>query len=151
VLEFPLHLLSNQPASKLHSQYDHAPHSRKLKISDREPIRIHPIDAASRNIEHGMIVRVFNARGSCLAGVVLSDAVIPGVVQMATGAWLDLAFGDGDGPPLDKHGNANVLTRDVGTSEIAQGSTANSCLVQIERYVGVLPMTTCFEPPEIIK
>ncbi|MGN5477555.1 hypothetical protein ACTMU2_13700 [Cupriavidus basilensis] len=40
VLEFPLHLLSNQPASKLHSQYDHAPHSRKLKISDREPIRI---------------------------------------------------------------------------------------------------------------
>ncbi|QYY29549.1 molybdopterin-dependent oxidoreductase [Cupriavidus pinatubonensis] len=151
VLEFPLHLLSNQPASKLHSQYDHAPHSRKLKISDREPIRIHPIDASSRNIEHGMIVRVFNARGSCLAGVVVSDDVIPGVVQMATGAWLDLAFGDGDGPPLDKHGNPNVLTRDVGTSEIAQGSAANSCLVQIERYAGVLPTTTCFEPPEIVR
>ncbi|MBP0638994.1 molybdopterin-dependent oxidoreductase [Cupriavidus sp. AcVe19-6a] len=150
VLEFPLHLLSNQPTSKLHSQYDHAPHSRKLKIADREPIRIHPIDAASRNIETGMIVRVFNARGSCLAGAVVSDAVIPGVVQMATGAWLDLDFDDGDGPPLDKHGNANVLTRDVGTSEIAQGSTANSCLVQLERYAGVLPATTCFEPPEIV-
>ncbi|MGN5477554.1 hypothetical protein ACTMU2_13695 [Cupriavidus basilensis] len=73
------------------------------------------------------------------------------MVQMATGAWLDLVFGDGDGPPLDKHGNPNVLTRDVGTSEIAQGSTANSCLVQIERYAGVLPTTTCFEPPEIVR
>ncbi|SPS01641.1 molybdopterin-dependent oxidoreductase [Cupriavidus taiwanensis] len=151
VREFPLHLLSNQPSSKLHSQYDHAPHSRKVKILDREPIRIHPSDAASRNIEAGMIVRVFNARGSCLAGAVVSDAVIPGVVQMATGAWLDLALDDGDGPPLDKHGNANVLTRDFGTSEIAQGSTANSCLVQVELYTGVLPPTTCFEPPAIVR
>lgn len=151
VQEFPLHLLSNQPASKLHSQYDHAPHSRKLKISDREPLRIHPIDAQRRNIETGMIVRVFNARGSCLAGAVVSDAVIPGVLQMATGAWLDLALDDGEGIPLDKHGNANVLTRDLGTSEIAQGSTANSCLVQVERYTGVLPPTTCFEPPVVIR
>ncbi|BEP68417.1 MULTISPECIES: molybdopterin-dependent oxidoreductase [unclassified Variovorax] len=147
---FPLHLLSNQPSSKLHSQYDHAPHSRKLKISEREPIRIHPVDAASRNIETGMIVRVFNTRGSCLAGAVVSDAVIPGVLQMATGAWLDLSPEDGDGISLDKHGNANVLTRDFGTSEIAQGSTANSCLVEIERFAGVPPATTCFDPPAII-
>ncbi|WP_322058363.1 molybdopterin-dependent oxidoreductase [Paraburkholderia sp. J63] len=148
--DFPLHLLSNQPASKLHSQYDHAPHSRKRKISDREPIRMHPLDAASRGIETGMIVRVFNTRGSCLAGAVVSEAVIPGVLQMATGAWLDLALDDGDGIPLDKHGNVNVLTRDQGTSEIAQGSTANSCLVQIERYTAVLPPTTCFEPPAFL-
>lgn len=152
--EFPLHLLSNQPPSKLHSQYDHAPHSRKLKISEREPIRIHPVDAASRGIESGAVVRVFNARGSCLAGAVVSDAVVPGVVQMATGAWLDLALEDGDagdGLPLDRHGNANVLTRDRGTSEIAQGSTANSCLVQVERYAGLLPPTKCFEPPAFIR
>lgn len=151
VREFPLHLLSNQPTSKLHSQYDHAPHSRKLKIAEREPIRMHPLDAANRGIKAGMIVRVFNARGSCLAGVVLSDAVIPGVVQMATGAWLDLAWDNGDGLPLDKHGNANVLTRDVGTSEIAQGSTANSCLVQVECYSAPLPPTTCFVPPPLIR
>lgn len=151
VQAFPLHLLSNQPASKLHSQYDHAPHSRQRKVAGREPLRIHPRDAASRGIETGTIVRVFNARGSCLAGAVLSDAVTPGVVQMATGAWLDLAPDDGDGLPLDRHGNPNVLTRDRGTSEIAQGSTANSCLVQVERHAGALPPLACFEPPAFIR
>lgn len=149
---YPLHLLSNQPSSKLHSQYDHAPHSRMLKIEGREPIRIHPSDAASRNITTGTIVRVFNARGSCLAGAVVSDAVLAGVVQMATGAWLDLALEEEEGCiPLDKHGNPNVLTRDVGTSEIAQGSSANSCLVQIERYAGVAPAVACFDPPPLIR
>ena len=123
-----------------------------LKIEGREPIRIHPSDAASRNITTGTIVRVFNARGSCLAGAVVSDAVLAGVVQMATGAWLDLALEEEEGCiPLDKHGNPNVLTRDVGTSEIAQGSSANSCLVQIERYAGVAPAVACFDPPPLIR
>mgnify|MGYP002140064840 CR=1 FL=1 len=76
----------------------------------------------------------------------------PGVVQMATGAWLDLALEEEEGCiPLDKHGNPNVLTRDVGTSEIAQGSSANSCLVQIERYAGVAPAVACFDPPPLIR
>jgi hypothetical protein len=79
----------SQPSFRLHRQHDHAPHSRKLKIAGREPIRIHPTDAASRNIETGTIMRMFNARGSCLAGAVMSDSVTPRVLQVATSAWLD--------------------------------------------------------------
>ncbi|MBQ10430.1 MAG: hypothetical protein CMJ45_02645, partial [Planctomyces sp.] len=48
---------------------------------------------------------------------------------------------------LDKHGNPNVLTRDKGTSKLAQSSTAQTALVEIERYEGPVPEITVFAPP----
>jgi len=42
-----------------------------------------------RGIRDGDIVRLFNDRGACLAGAVLSDALRPGVVQLSTGAKFD--------------------------------------------------------------
>ena len=35
------------------------------------------------------MVRIFNARGQCLAGAVLTEEVRPGVAVMQTGAWYD--------------------------------------------------------------
>lgn len=146
--EFPLHLISNQPSTKLHSQLDHGEVSRARKIRDREPIALHPADAALRNICEGDIVRVFNARGACLAGAVLSPTVRPGVVQMSTGAWFDPEF-PGQPGSLCKHGNPNVLTKDVGTSSLAQGPTALTCLVEVQLYQGEVPKLTAFDPPEM--
>ncbi|MDX1540888.1 MAG: molybdopterin-dependent oxidoreductase, partial [Geminicoccaceae bacterium] len=67
---FPLHLISNQPRTKLHSQYDHGPLSRAAKVRGREPVLIHPDDAQARGIADGDLVRVFNERGACLGGAV---------------------------------------------------------------------------------
>ncbi|WP_089175481.1 molybdopterin-dependent oxidoreductase [Bosea sp. AS-1] len=146
--QFPLHLISNQPKTKLHSQYDQGSHSRAAKIRGREPVRINPTDAAVRRIGDGDIVRLFNDRGACLAAAVLSDAVRPGVLQLATGAWYDpTAPGTAS---LEKHGNPNVLTHDLGTSRLGQGPSAQSCLVEIERYTGELPPVTAFDPPSIV-
>ncbi|RDW12911.1 Asp-tRNA(Asn)/Glu-tRNA(Gln) amidotransferase GatCAB subunit C [Paracoccus thiocyanatus] len=146
--DYPLHLLSNQPKTRLHSQYDVGSHSRASKIKGREPMRMHPDDAAARGIREGDLVRVFNGRGACLAGVTLSDALMPGVVQLSTGAWFDP-----DDPaaamPLEKHGNPNVLTRDAGTSRLAQGPSANSCLVEVEPFRQAPPAVTAFTPPEL--
>lgn len=142
---YGLHLVSNQPSVRLHSQYDHAPISQATKVAGREPIRIHPDAAAARGIVNGGVVRVFNDRGSCLAGVVVSDRVAPTVVQMATGAWYDP-----DAAGMCKHGNPNVLTRDKGTSQLAQGPTAHTCLVEVEPWQGPLPPVTAHEPPELI-
>jgi biotin/methionine sulfoxide reductase len=144
--DFPLHLLSNQPVSRLHSQYDCGSHSRSFKIKDREVIRLHPEDAKARGISDHAIVRVFNERGSCLAAAVLSDAVRPGVVQLSTGAWYDPADPSVNGS-LEKHGNPNVLTRDQGTSRLAQGPSAQSCLVEVETFDGDVSPVTAFEPP----
>ncbi len=140
---FPLHLVSNQPRYRLHSQYDHSELSKSNKIAGREPIRLNPTDAAERGITAGDVVRVHNDRGACLAGAVISDALMPGVVQMATGAWYDP---DEDG--VCKHGNVNVLTKDKGTSRLAQGPSAHTCLVEVERFVGDPPPVTAFDPPE---
>ncbi len=143
---YGLHLISNQPATRLHSQYDCGPHARAAKIAGREPIRLNPADAAARGLKDGDVVRVFNDRGACLAGVMVSDALRPGVAQLATGAWYDPAEPGRPGS-LDKHGNPNVLTADRGSSRLAQGPSAHSCLVEVERFDGPLPAITCFEPP----
>lgn len=45
------------------------------------------------------------------------------------------------------HGNPNVLTRDIGTSSLAQGCAGQLTTVQVERHDGVLSPIRAFEPP----
>src|SRR5213083_1837185 len=127
-----------QPAAtRLHSQLDFGATSLASKIKGREPVRLHPQDAAARGIRDGDIVRLYNERGACLAGAVLSEALRPGVVQLSTGAWYDPKDPTAE-TPFCVHGNPNVLTRDAGTSRLAQGCTGQLCLVEIERFDGGL-------------
>ena len=140
------HLMSNQPRTRLLGQLDNGRVSRDSKIQGREPVWIHPQDAARRGIAAGDVVCVFNARGQVLAGAVVTDLVMPGVAQLATGAWYDPLDPRRPGG-LEKHGNPNALTLDKGTSKLAQGPIAHSCLVDIEPWCGPLPPVTAFEPP----
>ncbi len=144
--KFPLHLVSNQPATRLHSQLDHGACSQAAKVAGREPVLIHPDDAASRGIADGDIVRLFNDRGACLAGAVVRDEIRPGVVQLATGAWYDPAE-PGQIGSLDRHGNPNLLTADRPTSRLAQGPIAQSALIEIERWDREAPQVGIFDPP----
>ena len=148
--KFPLHLISNQPKNKLHSQMDHGNYSKSFKIKDREPVEINPIDAKSRNLKNGDIVKLFNDRGACLAGVIINERVMPGVVQISTGAWYDPENPEKNNS-ICKHGNPNVLTRDKGTSKLGQGPIAHSCLIEMEKYKDKLPKVTAHEPPVIIR
>ncbi|WP_019448982.1 molybdopterin-dependent oxidoreductase [Cupriavidus sp. BIS7] len=124
----PLHLVSVQPADRLHSQLDPAPLAQSGKVAGAERITLHPVDAAARGLHPGMRVRVHNARGAIAAGLAVSDGVAPGVAVMATGAWYDP---DADG--VDRAGAANTLTLDIGTSDLTQGPNAMSCLVEVSR------------------
>ncbi len=144
--QFPLHLIANQPASRLHGQLDAGAYSRASKVAGREPVRIHPADAAARGISDGDVVRVFNDRGACLAGAVVTDAVRPQVVNLSTGAWFDPVDPSTPGS-LCAHGNPNVLTADIGSSRLAQGSTGQHVLVEIERFEGAPPPVRAHRPP----
>lgn len=146
---YPLHLISNQPETRLHSQLDHGSHCRAAKIHRREAVMMHPQDAAERKLENGDIVRLFNARGACLGGLVIDDQVMRGIVQMSTGAWFDPEEAGRPGS-LCKHGNPNMLTPDIGTSKLAQGPIAHTCLVEVERFDGPVPPLTAYDPPEIL-
>jgi biotin/methionine sulfoxide reductase len=144
----PLHLISCQPAGKLHSQYDNGATSRAGKVAGREAVWLHPEDAVSRGIADGDVVRLFNDRGACLAGAVVTPAVRRGVVRLPTGAWYDPVDSQADAP-LCRHGNPNVLTLDKGTSRLAQGPSAHTCLVEVERFGGAAPAVAAFRPPEL--
>ena len=45
------------------------------------------------------------------------------------------------------HGNPNVLTRDAGTSRLAQACTGQLTVVQVEKFVGNAPPVKAFDPP----
>lgn len=148
---FPLHLICNQPKTKLHSQLDHGSISRNAKINGHEMMVMHPNDAFARGIGDGDIVRVYNDRGACLCGAVVADVIKPGVILIPTGAWFDPPGSTGDGEAIScKHGNPNVLTPDRGTSKLGQGPAAHSCLVEVECWHGDKAEITAFNPPEII-
>ena len=48
------------------------------------------------------------------------------------------------------HGNPNVLTADRGSSRLAQGSTGQHVLVEIERFDGAPPPARPHQPPEFV-
>ena len=76
---------------------------------------MHPDDAAARGIADGDVVRVFNDRGACLAGARAQRGLRRGVVQLVDRRLVRPVMPASIGR-LDKHGNPNVLTLDMGTS-----------------------------------
>src|SRR5258708_12846002 len=117
---FPLHLIANQPGTRLHSRLDVGATSQRAKVAGREAIQMHPDDAAARGIAAGDVVRVFNDRGACLAGAALTSAVRHGVVRRATGACF-VPVPEAGPAPLCAHGNPNVLTAGRPSSRLSQG------------------------------
>ncbi len=138
---YPLHLITPQPSHKLHGQMDGSRYVRAHKKQDRELVSMHPDDAARRGIAEGDPVRVFNERGACLAVAALDAGLFPGVAVLPTGSAFDPSG------MQDRNSNPNVLTRDIGSSEIGQGCAAQSCLVEIARHEGALPSLDAYHPP----
>ena len=145
--EYPLHLISNQPTHRLHGQLDNADESQKSKINGKEPVMINSKDAFDRDIKKGDIVMLYNARGRVLAGAKISDNVMPGVIVLSTGAWFDPNYDLN----IEKHGNPNVLTKDIGTSSLGQGPTCHTTLVELKRAKkeDILDVSI-FENPKIL-
>lgn len=137
---YRLHLLSPQPEQRLHGQLDGSAYGETFKADGREFLQIHPEDAQSRGIADRQPVRLFNDRGACHAVARLNPGLSPGVVILPTGASYDPAGFE------DRNSNPNVLTQDIGTSEMTQGCSAQSCLVEVSP-VAALPRLTAYQPP----
>jgi anaerobic selenocysteine-containing dehydrogenase len=89
---FPLQLLTPPEPSFLNSTFVNID---ALRRAAGEPtVRIHPHDAAARGIKDGMVVQVFNDRGSFSARAILSDGVKEGVV-VSQGVWWNKYAADG--------------------------------------------------------
>jgi molybdopterin guanine dinucleotide-containing S/N-oxide reductase-like protein len=139
--KYPLQLLTTHARFSFHTQYDNKtpwldeiPVHRVIKDGYAYlPVRIHPSDAAPRNIRHGDIVKLFNDRGSVLCIAQLTERVKPGVMHTyQAGAKYD-PLEPGKAGSTDKGGCVNILTPGRMISKHAPGMANNSCLVEVAR------------------
>ncbi|AFJ45267.1 molybdopterin guanine dinucleotide-containing S/N-oxide reductase [Shimwellia blattae] len=138
-----LQLLSAHPAHRLHGQLHYSRLRELYQVAGREPVTLHPDDAARYGIAPGDLVRVWNACGQVLAGALVSDGIRPGVICIHEGAWPDLAPEAGG---ICRQGAVNVLTRDIPTSRLGNGCAGGMALVWIEKYSGPQPAPAAFIP-----
>ncbi|UUM29710.1 trimethylamine-N-oxide reductase TorA [Vibrio japonicus] len=144
--KYPFWLQSCHPDKRLHSQMCESEEIRATyTVQGREPVYINPEDAKAKGIKDGDLVRVYNDRGQLLAGAVLTDSYPRGVIRIEEGAWY--------GPLNEKegaictYGDPNTLTMDIGSSELAQATSANTCIVEFEKFTGNVPPVTSFGGP----
>ena len=81
----------------------------------------------------------------------VTDDIRPGVIQLADRRLVRPRRSHEEEAPLCVHGNPNVLTRDVGTSALAQGCTGQLTTVEVERFNGNLPPIQAYDPPVVSK
>ncbi|PAF43122.1 molybdopterin guanine dinucleotide-containing S/N-oxide reductase [Helicobacter sp. 11S02629-2] len=137
------HMLSPHPAFRLHSQLDNTSLKQKHAIAGREPIWINELDAKAKGIKTGDVVRVFNKRGEVLAGAYVTKDIRQGVVKLSEGAWYNP-----DSKGLCQNGCANVLTLDIPSSKLANATSVNTMLVNVERYKGEAKKVDIYEEPK---
>lgn len=90
---------------------------------------INPIDAQQKNIKDGELVRVFNEIGETRLPAKITPRIMPGVLGMGQGAWLQAnMFGN----RVDHGGCVNTITTHR-PSPLAKGNPQHSNLVQIEK------------------
>ena len=148
---YPLHLTSNQPVGRLHSQLDQGSVSRSFKVAGREPLWLHPVDAQARGLSEGDIVRVFNDRGGqCLA----RGCALP---PISNRAWSSFPPEPGYDPLEPGVPGSLEKTRQPPMCSLwtkapqswVRGPAPTPPWVQVERYQGDPPPVTAFVPPEI--
>lgn len=134
--EYPLQMMNKHPLWRRHSSYDNVDTLRKVsKIGGFEPVMINPADAESRGIATGDVVRVFNGRGQILCGAHVTEDIAAQSVVVHEGSWFR-QLEPGVAGSLDRGGSSSVLTRQMGTSKLAQGPVTHTTLVEVEKYDG---------------
>lgn len=83
---YPLVLTHGRTLAHFHSFYNNGRELPTLAHREQEPqLWLASVDAASRKIEDGAAIRVFNLRGSVLARAKVSERILPGVVWIRDG------------------------------------------------------------------
>ena len=121
--KYPLQLVTTHFKRRAHSQFDNLPWLRELLP---HAMSINPIDAQTRGISDGDMVKVFNDRGTLVIQAKVTERIMPGVVDIPQGAWFDP-----DETGVDRGGCANVLTNN--RSSPAYAVVTNTTLVQVEK------------------
>ena len=121
--KYPFHLITPHPRLRTHSIFHNID---VLRETYDQEVTINPRDAKKLGIEPGDNVEIWNDRGRIVVLALLSERVMPGVLIVYEGTWLDL-----DKNRVDRGGNPNMLTAN---DPSPAGSFAyNTVLVQAKK------------------
>lgn len=121
--KYPFHLISPHPRWRTHSIFNNIPW---LRETYEQEVTINASDAAKLGIKTGDTVEVWNDRGKCVIPAYVTERLMPGVLVLHEGAWMDL---DKDG--VDRGGNPDFLTLDEPSP--AGAFAYNNAMVQIAK------------------
>lgn len=141
--EYPFQLLNWHILRHSHSSFADVPN---LREAFDHPLYMNPIDAKELGMETGETVLISSQWGKCLRPLLIVDTLMPGVVALGEGAWIELD----DKTSIDKAGCANVL---CGPNVTGTGYQSwNSCIVKVEKWDGD-PLTPDaeWEPRQVFK
>ena len=121
--DYPFHLISPHPRWRTHSIFNNIPW---LRETYEQEVTINASDAKKLGILTGDTVEVWNERGKCVVPAYVTERLLPGVLVLFEGAWMDP---DKDG--VDRAGNPDFLTLD--NPSPAGAFAYNNAMVQIRK------------------
>jgi len=125
--EYPLQLYTIHYHRRSHSVFNNI---LQLREAFPQEMLMNPIDAEPRNIKHGDTVLITSRHGKVLRKVSVNPLIVPGVVTLGEGAWVERD----DETGIDHAGATNSLN---GTQLTGQGEEPwNTCVVQVEKWDG---------------
>lgn len=139
-----VHVVSPHPRMRIHSQMANADVAKYENVKGRQYVRISVEDAKANGIKSGDLVELHNDRGALIAGAVVSELIMEGVVSLEEGNWVQF-----DSKGRCNSGAINVITTSIASSELSQATSANTCIASIKKCTDAESENLAYEPPEI--
>ncbi len=125
--EYPFQMLNIHILRHSHSTFANVPN---LREAFDHPLYMNPIDAEALGMQTDETVLVSSKWGKVLRPLLVTDTIMPGVVALGQGAWVEIDEETG----IDKAGCTNVL---CGPNVTSTGYQAwNNCIVKVEKWDG---------------
>jgi anaerobic dimethyl sulfoxide reductase subunit A len=122
--KYPLMGITHHYMHRVHSTHDNIDW---LEEAWPQRVWLNSLDAETRGIKDGDLVRVFNERGQMIIPARVTARMMPGIVDIPQGAWWTP-----DENGIDRRGAVNVLTSSKVTP-LAYGNPQGTFLVQVEK------------------
>ena len=136
--DFPFQLYNPHYLRRSHATLDNV---QWLRETWPNPVFLNASDAAAKGIADGDTVLITSPHGKTLRFAYTTERVIPGVVGLPHGCWMDIDEETG----IDLGGSDNYLT---GTDSTGQGVSGwNTAICNYEKYEGDLVLLPDVEKP----
>jgi anaerobic dimethyl sulfoxide reductase subunit A len=122
--QYPLQAIGSHTLHRVHSTHDN---NEWLEEAFPQRVFINDLDAEDRKINDGDLVKVFNERGAMIIPCRVTVRILPGVVDIPSGAWWTP-----DEAGIDRRGAVNVLTSERLTP-LAHGNAQHTIMVQVKK------------------